>query len=157
MGVQLDASGGGKGKRKRHVKPTMNVTPLVDVVLVLLIIFMVITPLMVKQLSVNVPVKDDKDKKELAEPASPDDDPEPQVVLRVVQTGHIYINKTPVSEEQLGPKLRRIFAARADQTLFFDADDRVPFGRAARAIDIARGIGLKTIAVLTEPLVISGQ
>lgn len=138
------------GAHKGPVRPSMNVTPLVDVVLVLLIIFMVITPMMVKQMSVNVPVKDDKAKQADAEP--PDSDQEPQIVLTVRTDGYAYINKLKVADEHLGTRLKRVFAARADQTLFFDAADNVPYGRATAVLDIARGIGLSTIAVLTEPI-----
>lgn len=147
MAIEL---GGGNHSRPR---PTMNVTPLVDVVLVLLIIFMVITPMMVKQLSVNVPVDKDKDdKNKVEEPVAADADDEPQVVLVVKSNGMAYINRDPVRDEQLQLRLKRVFAARSDQTLFFDAADNVPFGRALHVLDIARGIGLSTIAVLTEPI-----
>ena len=125
----------------------MNVTPLVDVVLVLLIIFMVLTPLMTKQLSVNVPVKQKEDNE-----AEPPADAEPQVVLSIQQDGNIRINREMVSAVDLQRKLRRIFAARTDQTLFFDANDAVPYSRAVEVLDIARGTGIRTIAVLTAPL-----
>jgi biopolymer transport protein ExbD len=151
VAADLQVSSGKRGGSKRSaVRPSMNVTPLVDVVLVLLIIFMVITPMLVKQLSVNVPTKPPKD--QVAEPASPDD--EPQIVLRVERTGLVYINKLQVPDEHLNVRLKRVFAARADQTLFFDADDAVPFERALAVLDIARGTGLATIAVLTEPVLI---
>jgi biopolymer transport protein ExbD len=144
MGMNLGGSSHGRPK------PSMNVTPLVDVVLVLLIIFMVITPMMVKQVSVNVPVKDDK-KAKLDEP-SDNKDAEPQVVLRVRSDGNAYLNKRHIPDGALAMKLKRVFAARSDQTLFFDADDGLPFGRAMEVLDLARGIGLKTIAVLPDRL-----
>jgi biopolymer transport protein ExbD len=150
VGAQLQVNTGKRGAKRSPVQPSMNVTPLVDVVLVLLIIFMVITPMLVKQLSVNVPTKPEDDK--VAEPASPDD--EPQIVLRVDRAGLAYINKLQVPDEHLNVRLKRVFAARADQTLFFDADDDVPFERALAVLDIARGTGLATIAVLTEPVTV---
>jgi biopolymer transport protein ExbD len=135
--------GGGKAK----VRPVMNVTPLVDVVLVLLIIFMVIAPNMGKQMSVSVPV-DDKTKP--APPPSPDD--EPQVVLSVAADGTARIGVYGYKDEELPRTLRRVFAARSDQTLFFDAAEGVPFGRAVEVLDIARGAGIATVAVLTEAI-----
>jgi len=126
----------------------MNVTPLVDVVLVLLIIFMVITPMMVKQLSVNVPKKDDKT--DIKKDQGDNKDSEPQVILRVRDDGNAYLNKTHIPDNTLALKLKRVFAARSDQTLFFDADDNLAFGRAMEVLDLARGIGLKTIAVLPD-------
>ncbi|HTE55464.1 MAG TPA: biopolymer transporter ExbD [Kofleriaceae bacterium] len=144
MAIQLQA-GGGKGARA--VRPTMNVTPLVDVVLVLLIIFMVMTPLMTRVLSVHVPTRA-RDTR-AAPPSAAD---EVQVVLTVTADGRILLNEEPVAQAELADKLRRKFAARADQTLFFDADGATPYGRAVEVLDIARGIGLSTIAVLTESL-----
>jgi biopolymer transport protein TolR len=134
---------------KRSVRPSMNVAPLVDVVLVLLIIFMVITPMLTKQLSVNVPNKpEDK-----AEPPPPNDpNAELQIVLWVDKDGKARINKDIVADADLPTRLRRVFAARKDQTLFFDAANEAPFGRALQVLDTARGAGLLTIAVLTEPL-----
>ena len=133
--------------RKRKVAPYINVAPLVDVVLVLLIIFMVITPMMNKQLSVAVPTKDDKQA-----PSDPAGDPEPQVVLQVDVSGQFLLNQAPIGDGELGDKLRRVFAVRSDHTLFFDADDDVAYGRAMEALDIARGVGIRALAVLTEPL-----
>jgi len=143
MAIQLQT---GKGKPGRKVRPMMNVTPLVDVVLVLLIIFMVMTPLMTRVLSVHVPAK----AKETEEPPSPDQ--EVQVVLTVMVDGTIFLNEEEVSSDALPDVLRRKFAAREDQTLFFDAEASTPYGRAVEVLDIARGIGLSTIAVLTEAL-----
>ena len=142
MAIQLQ---GGKGERR--VRPTMNVTPLVDVVLVLLIIFMVMTPLMTRVLSVHVPSRP-----KTATPETPSPDDEAQVVLTVRADGAVALNDVPVADADLADKLRRVFAARADQTLFFDADGAAPYGRAVEVLDIARGIGLATIAVLTEEL-----
>lgn len=134
------------GGSKAKVKPSINVTPLVDVVLVLLIIFMVITPLMNKQLSVNVPVKSEE------EAPPPTEDEEKQVILSVDEKGRAFINKTQVPDAELAPKLQRVFAVREDHTLFFDASDSVEYGRAMEVLDMARGAGIMTIAVLTEPV-----
>jgi biopolymer transport protein ExbD/biopolymer transport protein TolR len=137
------------GGPKRRVTPSMNVTPLVDVVLVLLIIFMVITPMMVKKLWVHVPKKEET---KAATPDVPDPNDVP-VVVTVHQDGTVWINKDQVAINQLGPKLERIFAARADTVIFFDAEDGVPYGAAMRVLDEARGGGAVNIAVLTESVV----
>jgi biopolymer transport protein ExbD/biopolymer transport protein TolR len=131
---------------KRKVRPQMNVTPLVDVVLVLLIIFMVITPLMNKMFWVNIP-KDDKK----AAQAQPPEDSAP-VVVHLDRQGRIHINGLHVPDDDFGPKLLRIFAARDDRVLFFDAMDRTHYGRAVQVMDLARGSGATTIAILTEAL-----
>ena len=140
----MSAGGGGS------LKSDINVTPLVDVVLVLLIIFMVITPLMTKQMSVNVPIEA-KDQ--------PPPDPaqaEPQVVLSVDDAGRAWVNSAQVADGALATKLKRVFSVRRDQTLFFDAAGSLDYGRAIEILDIARGAGIATIAVLTEPLARSG-
>lgn len=143
MAINLDAGGG----RKPRVTPSMNVTPLVDVVLVLLIIFMVIAPMMVKQFWLHVPKKETAAAPETDQPS---DGPVP-IVVTVRADKTIWINKERVELRELGDKLQRIFAARADRLLFFDADDRVAYGDAMRALDAARGGGATNIAVLTEP------
>jgi len=144
MAVQLEV--GGRG-RKSPVTPSMNVTPLVDVVLVLLIIFMVIAPMMVKQFWLHVP------KKETAtapEPAS-SDGPVP-IVITVRADRSVWINKDPVTVGELPDKLARIFAARTDRLVFFDAEDQVPCGDAMAVLDAARGGGAANIAVATEAI-----
>lgn len=132
------------GGKRGAVRPSMNVTPLVDVVLVLLIIFMVITPLLTKQFWLHVPKKDDKAN------VAPPSDALPPVVLAVRPDGTLQIGTEPVATSELQGKLKRIFAARHEHVLFFGADGKVPFGRAMEALDLARGAGAATIAVLTE-------
>jgi biopolymer transport protein ExbD/biopolymer transport protein TolR len=136
------------GGPKRRVVPSMNVTPLVDVVLVLLIIFMVIAPMMVKKFWVHVPKKESA----AATPAQPDPDDVP-VVLTVRRDTTIWINKDQVALEELNAKVQRILAARSDTVIFFDADDGVAYGDAIRVLDTARGGGAANIAVLTDPVV----
>ena len=139
--MSIDLGGSGKAR----VRPQMNVTPLVDVVLVLLIIFMVITPLLSKQFWVNVPEMEKEKQEEVDLPA----DSVP-VVLRIDPDGTLSINSRPVEHEALGRRLRRIFAARAEKVLFVDAADDAPFGPTVDAMDIARGAGAVTIAVIPE-------
>lgn len=143
MAMDLAAAG-----PKRRVVPSMNVTPLVDVVLVLLIIFMVITPMMVKKLWVHVPKKETT----AATPQQPDPHDVP-VVLTVRANGTVWINKEQVAIDHLGPKVERIFAADASTVIFFDAEDGVRYGDAMRVLDEARGGGAVNIAVLTETVV----
>lgn len=133
--------------KQSAVSPTMNVTPLVDVVLVLLIIFMVVTPLLNKQLWLNLPKKDEDAKDE---PPPPDADK--PVVLTVDKDGVIRINQNVVERAQLKEKLRRVFAARSDQLLYFDAADDAPYGITVEVMDIAKMGGAKGIAILTEKL-----
>jgi biopolymer transport protein ExbD len=138
--MNLD-SGGAK-----TAAPEMNVTPLVDVVLVLLIIFMVITPLLSKNFWVHTP------KQEKQEVETKDTDPTPPLVLRVGPGRTIAVNGGEVQLEALADRLRRMFAARDDHILFFDAADDAEYGFAVEVMDRAREGGAVTIAALTEPL-----
>jgi biopolymer transport protein TolR len=142
MGMGVSTGGGKRGR----AAPEMNVTPLVDVVLVLLIIFMVITPLMAKQFWLAVP-----DKKEDNTPPPPD--AKDAIVVTVNKAGEIRINRDVVSDAEFPTRLRRVLAARGDRTIVFDAHDEAPFARATQALDMARGAGATTIAVATDGIV----
>jgi biopolymer transport protein ExbD/biopolymer transport protein TolR len=140
--MAMNTSSGGK---KGAIAPAMNVTPLVDVVLVLLIIFMVVTPLLTKQLWLNLPQKDDT-----RAAAPPPEDADKPVVLTVDAAGVIRINHTEVAREALSERVARILAARADGLLYFDAADDAPYGTTVDVMDRARRGGARSIAILTE-------
>ena len=143
------AVGAGHGK---GVAPQMNVTPLVDVVLVLLIIFMVITPLLSKNFWVHLP----KQEKEEVTRDELQADPTPPLVLHVGAGRLIQVNGTEVPFEELRERLKRMFAARDDHVLFFDAADDAEYGFAVEAMDQARAGGAVTIATLTNALAQAG-
>jgi biopolymer transport protein TolR len=147
MAMTIGSSGGKPGR----ATPSMNVTPLVDVVLVLLIIFMVITPLMARQFWIHLPNQIDKD-----QPAEPDDSNVP-LVVSVTKAGKILINHRAVTEAEFPGKITRMLAARGDRTVFFDAEDDAEFGKAVKTMDLARAGGASTIAVLTTAMAVSEQ
>jgi biopolymer transport protein ExbD len=126
----------------------MNVTPLVDVVLVLLIIFMVITPLLSKSFWVHMPKQD----KEEVTKQQAEEDPNPPLVLRVGAGRSIQVNGAAVPFEELSERLKRMFAAREDHVLFFDATDDAEYGFTVEVMDQARAGGAVTIATLTNAL-----
>jgi biopolymer transport protein ExbD len=128
------------------VVPQMNVTPLVDVVLVLLIIFMVITPLLSKTFWIHTPTQEQE------ETTVQDSDPTQPLVLRIDPDRTLLINGSPITYDELPERLRRIFAARSDHVLFFDADDHASYGFVVQVMDRAREGGAVTIAALTEHL-----
>jgi len=138
---------GSKQQKPGRATPNMNVTPLVDVVLVLLIIFMVITPLLAKQFWLNLPNKIEKD-----EPPPVVDDNDRPVVVTVTEKGEIKINHEVVPRDKFPTKLRRVLAAKQQRTVFFHGEDDAEFGRAVEAMDLARGGGAASIAVLTDPI-----
>ena len=137
----------GSGASGKTVAPTMNVTPLIDVVLVLLIIFMVITPLMAKNFWVHLP----KQEKEEAAPDEPPDS-EPPLVMKLGPGRTLTVNNTPITPDELVERLKRMFAARSDHVLFFDATDDVDYGFAVEMLDKAREGHAVTIAPLTKAL-----
>lgn len=142
MAITVNTGGG------KVATPAMNVTPLVDVVLVLLIIFIVITPQLTKRFWVHVPKQEKKEveKNDLA------NDPSPPLVLRVTAEGAINVNGAEVAFEDLSERLKRMFAAREDHVLFVDAADDVDYGFAVEVMDQARAGGAVTIAALVSRL-----
>jgi biopolymer transport protein ExbD/biopolymer transport protein TolR len=142
MGMDL----GQKRATPGRAQPNMNVTPLVDVVLVLLIIFMVIAPLLAKQFWLSLPNKVEKDQpRELS-------DKDLSVVVIATKAGEIKINHDAVAKSEFSNKLHRVLAAREQRTIFFDAEDDADFGNAVEILDMARAAGATTIAVLTDPI-----
>ncbi len=142
MGMDL----GQKRTAPGRARPNMNVTPLVDVVLVLLIIFMVIAPLLAKQFWLNLPNKTEKEApRELSDKDQP-------VIVIATKAGDIKINHDAVAKSEFSAKLHRVLAARGQRTIFFDAEDDAEFGNAVEILDLARAGGATTIAVLTDPI-----
>lgn len=139
----------GGHKSGRTPTPDVNVTPLVDVTLVVLIIFMVMTPLMTKTFWLNLPKKPDE-KVELA-PPSKDNEP---LVLTLDKQGIIRVNKAELKREELASRLPRMMAAKKNKVLYFDAHDQAPYGAASQVMDAARAAGAKSIAILTKSVVV---
>ncbi len=136
MAFNIDA---GRGR----VRPVMNVTPLVDVVLVLLIIFMVVAPLLVKQFHLLVPPQEQKD----TPPKTADDT---QIVVYLEADGTVSLNGAVLPRAELPEKLRRVFASRTDDVVFFDANDAASYADAASIMDLCRGAGALTVGVITK-------
>ena len=141
----MGRSAGGRGGGGR-VTPQLNVTPLVDVVLVLLILFMVVTPLLTGQFWVAVPRRADEAQQR------PADDTEPPVVLSLAADGTLRINRDAIARDEIGKRLPRIFSARGEAVLVFDAADGANYGEAVQVMDLARAAGAVTIAVSSRAL-----
>ncbi len=124
----------------------INVTPLIDVVLVLLIIFMVMTPLAEKQMFMRVPEYEPN-----ALPIPPDQVPPDQTVLTVKTDGRVLLNRQDKSIDEAMAYLHDAYNGRLSKVLFFNAEDGVKYEAAVRALDWAHEAGVNTIGMMTEP------
>jgi biopolymer transport protein TolR len=136
----------GGGGRNARPNPVINITPLVDVVLVVLIIFMIVTTMMTRTFALNLPKEEKKD-------AAPNDGDTKPVVLTVDQAGVIRANQTVLTKAEVKERVIRMLAAKNQKTVFFDAHDQVPYATAVEVIDLVRAGGVKSIAMLTETVV----
>ncbi|HEV3279820.1 MAG TPA: biopolymer transporter ExbD [Terriglobia bacterium] len=123
----------------------INVTPLVDVMLVLLIIFMVITPLLQKNVSVDLA--------RTANPrAMPDDDREDSIEVAITRDGKVFLKKNPISVDDITPKVRDMISGRLDKTVYIRSDARAKYGDVTKAVDAVRAAGVEQLGLLTAQL-----
>jgi biopolymer transport protein TolR len=144
MAMNMAGSSGGGGRRGRR-KPVMaeiNVTPMVDVMLVLLIIFMVSAPLLTVGVPLDLP---QTQAKSLEQDKTP-------LQLSVDVRGKIFINDTEVAMSELIPKLKAITDARGgtDERIYMRADKKADYGTVARVMGLLSGAGFKRLALVTE-------
>jgi biopolymer transport protein ExbD len=135
------AVGGNKGSMSEP-----NIVPLIDVLLVLIIIFMVITPTTPSGLDALVP-----------QPPPPNQQQNQDllnktIVVQVTSGGKVMINQDQTTWEQLGPTLTNVFKERAEKVAFVKGDDNVEFADVARAIDIMRGSGIDHVGLITAKI-----
>ncbi len=125
----------------RGMMAQINVTPLVDVMLVLLVIFMVTAPMMQQGVQVNLPKADTKGMNAQ----------EDTVIVTVDKNGHTFINKDEVPSGDLRGKLSEMFATRTKKEVFLKADAGVPYGEVVRAMADIKGAGIERLGMVTEP------
>jgi biopolymer transport protein TolR len=123
----------------------INVTPLIDVVLVLLIIFMVMTPLAEKQMFMRVPEFEPPNQVVPPESVPPD-----QTVLTVKTDGRVLLNRNDKSVDEAMAYLHDAYSGRLSKVLFFNAEDGVKYEQAVRVLDLAHQAGVNTIGMMTD-------
>jgi biopolymer transport protein TolR len=116
----------------------INVTPMIDVLLVLLIIFMLVVPMSRKAIDLQLP--DPNDQQQSANPP-------PQIVLEVLPGGKFLLNKSPLDKTNLASKLKETYDPRPEKIIFVKGDPKAKYSEVIFAMDVARGAGVKVIGV----------
>jgi biopolymer transport protein TolR len=141
MAAKAVSSGGGRrGRRGRRQMADINVTPMVDVMLVLLIVFMVTAPLLTTGVAVDLPQAQSSSLPGQDEPLS----------VTVSSDGRIYLQESAIELEQLGPRLVAITERRPDTRIFVRGDKAVDYGRVMAVVSAVNQAGIGKVALLTE-------
>jgi len=128
----------------RELMSDINVTPFVDVMLVLLIIFMVTAPMMIEGLNVDLPEAT----------AKPLDSEKEHLVISIDKNQLIYINDFKVAVDFLGEKLNKILQGRSDREVYLKADKNIPYGIVVQVMAEIKNAGIEQLGMITEPAVL---
>lgn len=131
----------GRGRRRNAPMSEINVTPFVDVMLVLLVIFMVAAPLMTAGVPLNLP--------QTAATAVPTE-PEEPLVISIPADGDVTLMDAPVAQDQIVTRLREILADRESQRVFLRADGAIPYARVVQVMGALNAAGLSDIVLVTD-------
>ena len=127
----------------KKVNSNINVTPMVDVMLVLLIIFMVITPMLQKGVSVDLAKVNSPE-------AMPDADKEDALIVAVMRDGKIFFGNDPITPDQLTQKVKDRLTSRTDKRVYVRADQRAKYGSVVEVVDNVRSAGVDQLGLLTD-------
>jgi len=130
------------GGRKGAPQAEINVTPLIDIVLVLLIIFMVMTPVMLKEIVAKVPQRQTENV-----PRPPGDNP---IVVEIDAQDHVTLNGDPVAPDAFAERIADRLAHDRQKVVFFRVSDDANYGRTVRIMDVCKGAGAKTLGIVTK-------
>jgi biopolymer transport protein TolR len=134
------------GPGKGDLNSDINVTPLVDVMLVLLIIFMVTAPMLQTGVDLDLPQAE----------AQPVPDEEGKLILSLDRTGKVFLGDTPVAWADLEAKLTTNAKVKADHELYIDADKNLPYGQVLQAMAVAKKAGVTKLLMMTDPSTAAG-
>ena len=135
-------TGGGRFRRRRYAPiADINVTPLVDVMLVLLVIFMVTAPMMTAGVPLDLP-------QSRAGPLNVDAKP---ITLSIKVTGQVFLGESELKDDEIVPRLTASAKQGPEERVFVRGDKRVDYGRVAQVMSIVTGGGFKRVALVTEP------
>jgi biopolymer transport protein TolR len=142
MAGGLQRARGGRRQRRRAPMSEINVTPFVDVMLVLLVIFMITAPLLTVGVPVNLPETE-------AKQIQGDDEP---LTITITKEGTIYLQETEIELDELVPKLLAVTERRADSRIFVRGDREIVYGRVMEVMGAVNGAGFKNVALVTAVL-----
>jgi biopolymer transport protein TolR len=140
MAFRLQSADGGGESRIGATLSEINIIPLVDVILVLLLIFMLTAPLMHRGIDVNLP-------RSAAKPTTVEE----RMVLTLTKERTVYLNEKPVPVAALDARLREALQNRTDKTLYLKADQGLPYGFVVETMDRLRRAGVEKLGMVTEP------
>ena len=145
MGAAIQGRGGGSARRQRALAE-INVTPLVDVMLVLLIISMVAAPMLERGIQLDLPTATTATEIE-----------EARVVVSLDREGRIQINDRPVHPDLLEQRMKALASSRPQETVFLRADRLIPYGEVLLVMDRIRKAGVTRVALVTVPVTIASE
>lgn len=140
MGAKLESLSSGRGRRKRTVVSEINVTPLVDVMLVLLVIFMITAPMLVSGINVDLPETDTK-------PVSGQDEP---ITITVDKQGTVFIGDTKLPREEIAAKLKAITKEKFDTRIFVRGDKSADYGTVIEVVSEISEAGFSKVSLITK-------